>query len=60
MKISDSDRYLKSPNDQFSLCDSLGCGMWVLLRDGIRTVRFDTSERYNRPMDAVTEFLNLF
>jgi hypothetical protein len=34
--------------------------MWVLLRDGIRTVRFDTSERYNRPMDAVTEFLNLF
>jgi len=20
----------KSPNDQFSLCDSLGCGMWDL------------------------------
>ncbi|MEA5578693.1 DUF559 domain-containing protein [Anabaena sp. UHCC 0451] len=32
----------------------------VLLRDGIRTVRFDASECYNRPMDVVTEFLNLF
>jgi hypothetical protein len=32
----------------------------VLLRDGIRTVRFDASECYNRPIDVVMEFLNLF
>ena len=32
----------------------------VLLRDGIRTVRFEWKECYNRPMDVVTEFLNLF
>jgi very-short-patch-repair endonuclease len=32
----------------------------VLLRDGIRTVRFDAGECFNRPMDVVTEFLNLF
>jgi very-short-patch-repair endonuclease len=32
----------------------------VLLHDGIRTVRFDVDECYNRPMDVVAEFLNLF
>jgi hypothetical protein len=32
----------------------------VLLRDGIRTVRFDATECYNRPLDVVTEFMNLF
>ncbi|WP_242038155.1 endonuclease domain-containing protein [Tolypothrix sp. FACHB-123] len=32
----------------------------VLLRDGIRTVRFNASECYNHPLEVVTEFLNLF
>ncbi|MBW4558203.1 MAG: endonuclease domain-containing protein [Trichormus sp. ATA11-4-KO1] len=32
----------------------------VLLRDGIRTARFDASDCYNRPLDVVEEFLNLF
>lgn len=32
----------------------------VLLRDGIRTARFDAGDCYNRPLDVVTEFLNLF
>lgn len=32
----------------------------VLLRDGIPTVRFTANECYNRPLDVVGEFLNLF
>lgn len=32
----------------------------VLLRDGIRTVRFNANECYNHPLEVVTEFLNLF
>lgn len=32
----------------------------VLLRDGIRTVRFNASECYNHPLEVITEFLNLF
>lgn len=32
----------------------------VLLRDGIRTVRFNANECYKHPLDVVTEFLNLF
>lgn len=32
----------------------------VLLRDGIRTVRFNANECYNHPLEVITEFLNLF
>jgi hypothetical protein len=32
----------------------------VLLRDGIRTARFNASECYSHPLEVVTEFLNLF
>lgn len=32
----------------------------VLLRDGIRTVRFNANECYHHPLEVVTEFLNLF